>query len=425
MKPGALLFAAVLAVGTWVYTGPVTPDDAAHADHKDNGHSAHLYPADGVDEYEMNPRTVQGLTIPLRLLTYDSTWASTLVYAVNTWNSDTTGIRGVTGFNVFVWDNNTTGFVDVKMGAIQECDTQSAHGCVKSWQPETPSGLIFMNSSFISPGYHRQSDLMHELGHVLMNTNEHYPTYNCTSIMGHSSIENAGNAGYCGTGTGVDIVRTVLQHDKDDFGNIYGVKDGPNAAYTQMSGSGTLVHYFEGSYFGGNGKTVHQELYNWIDRDPNGLFGNFVSYQSPGRQVDNSDNGTPHSDSYAEVPGSGQEWCFKRRGRAGALQSSHPNYWGPLSRAYCIARSGAGSGVFVASSRNDYVIFRVWNFSGAAINNVALLYDQSTVQVCSLGSIANNDSQYCFATGLGNSGGFLDLWYNWAEKDSIGYDSKQ
>src|SRR3990172_5632127 len=101
-----------------------------------------------------------------------------------------------------------------------------------------------------------------------------------------------------------------------------------------MLGSGTLVHYFEGSYYAenGDGRTVHQERYNWIDRSTSGVGGTYNSYQSPGRKVANVDDGNPENDAYAEVPGSGSEWCMKRRGRAGGITLAQPYYWGPLSR---------------------------------------------------------------------------------------------
>jgi len=264
---------------------------------------------------------------------------------------------------------------------------------------------------------------MHEMGHILMNANEHYPAYNCTSIMGHSSGELAGNTGMCGSGSPSETLRTVQDHDRQDYLDIYGVKDAPDATYVQMSGATALVHYFEGSYLGGNGKTLHQELYNWIDRSTSGVDGTYNSYKSPGRKVSNSDDGTPVSDTYSEVPGSGSEWCMKRRGLAGGITSSQANYWGPLSRAYCVRQSSNGAGVFVASNRNNYVAFRVWNFSGAQINNVALLLDDNVTHVCDLPNLANNASAACFWW-PGSSSGFVRLWYNWTEHGSIGYDSR-
>jgi hypothetical protein len=198
-------------------------------------------------------------------------------------------------------------------------------------------------------------------------------------------------------------------------------KDPPDAAYVQMSGAGTLAHYIEGSWLGGNGKTLHQELYNWIDRSTAGLGGTYSSYQSPGRKVANADDGTPEYDVYNDVPGSGSEWCMKRRGRAGGIASSQPNYWGPLSHAYCIRQSYTGTGVFVASNRNNYVAFRVWNYSGAQINNVALLLGDNVTHICDLPNLANNGSAACFWYPGGGSG-FVRLWYNWTEHGPIGYD---
>jgi hypothetical protein len=119
---------------------------------------------------------------------------------------------------------------------------------------------------------------MHEMGHVLFNANEHYPSYNCSSIMGHSSNENSliQGAGWCGQNNVVNgnlpalVKTTVLGHDIVDYKDAFGQKDAPNATYVQMLGSGTLVHYFEGGYLGGSGRTVHQENSYVIDRSTTG-----------------------------------------------------------------------------------------------------------------------------------------------------------
>jgi hypothetical protein len=99
---------------------------------------------------------------------------------------------------------------------------------------------------------------------------------------------------------------------------------------------------------------------------------------------------------------------MKRRGRAGGITSAQPNYWGPYSRAYCIRQSYNGTGVFVASNHNDYVAFRVWNFSGAQINNVALLLNDNVTHVCDLPNLANGGSAVCFWF-PGSSSGFVRL----------------
>ena len=419
MRIRLLLWSFAIAVATLlpVLSYPV------RADHNNNGPSGKLYAP--VDQYDMNSPTVNRQTTYLRLITYNSGWSLNLSYAVSGWNS---GISSISGFNVFTFDNAATPFVEVKAAIssneANDCPNDNSHGCVLFWPG--PSARIYMYGPYMTQTYHGRSDLMHEMGHVLMHANEHYEGfggYNCTSIMGHSSIENEGSVGHCNTGVGSDVLVTIQNHDRTDYLDIYGVEDAPNATYVQMSGSGTLVHYFEGGYFGGNGKTLHQELYNWIDRSTSGVSGSYSSYQSPGRKVDDQDDTTPESDSYNAVPGSGNEWCFKRRGRAGGIGSSQPNYWGPFSKAYCIRQSYGGSGVFVASNRNDYVGFRVWNHSGAQINNVALLLDNGVTHVCDLPNLANGASAACLSSPSTGTG-FVRLWYNWTEHGPIGYDAR-
>jgi hypothetical protein len=240
----------------------LTASGGAHADHNDNGHANRLYPA--YNPYEMNSRTTNVLTVPVRLMIFSGSWAQVLSNAVNNWNS---GMSSTTGFNVFTWDNNQPGYLDIRpqIGTGgQECVNPNAHGCYLSWTPSTPSAEIFMYSPVMNGvAFHKTSDLLHELGHALLNANEHYPgtdnEWNCTSLMGHSANEYAASGSYCTTGA---VLTIVQPHHLQDYRDAYGVKDAPNATYVQMLGSGWLVHYFEGGYLGGNGKTLHQELYN-------------------------------------------------------------------------------------------------------------------------------------------------------------------
>lgn len=261
---------------------------------------------------------------------------------------------------------------------------------------------------------HRQSDVMHELGHVLYNAAEHYVApnggYNCSSIMGH-----------CNNPVLID----VQGHDITDFSNAYRMKDAPDAAYAKRASSTAANHFFEGSYFGGNGLTLHAEKRYVFDRATDGVNGTYGYNQETGRRVNNNNDGSPNSQQFSTMPGTNEEYCFKVTAETGAIANTAQSHrWSPPSRAYCIARSGAGDGVTVFSSRNDYVTFEVYNNSGSQINNVALLLDQAGAQICSFGSIANGSSAYCFATGLGSGSGFLDVWYNWSENDSIGYDAR-
>ncbi len=351
----------------------------AAAHHKDANHVGQLWQP--WEQWEMNNRTTSGLAIPVRLVSFQSIWALTLTQSTDNWNS---GMQATAGFNVFVFDNNQPGFLTVRAQATngpRECTSQLSHGCYLSWDPSIPTGTIFMTSEFMNDGGHKKSDLMHELGHTLLNANEHYPAYDCTSIMGHSAIESSGSVGYCGSGVLPDILTTVQQHDIDDYASVYGIREAPDATYVQLFGSGTAVHYFEGGYLGGNGHTMHQEQYNWIDRSTTGVTGSYGNYTAGPRRTAYADDATPESDSFADVPGSGSEWCFKRRGRAGGVASNQPAYWGPYSHAYCLAQSSNGSGVYMASNRNNYAAFRVWNYSGATINNVALLLNDGVTHI--------------------------------------------
>jgi hypothetical protein len=149
--------------------------------------------------------------------------------SVSAWN---TGTFSIAGFNVFTFDNSQTPYVDVNAELSSNnsdaCGT-GIHGCVRFWDPSTPSGQIYMYAPYLTWANHKQSDLMHEMGHVLLNAGEHYPTYDCTSIMGHSSGELAGGAGMCGGGTPAETLIGVQDHDRQDYLDIYGVKDTPDA----------------------------------------------------------------------------------------------------------------------------------------------------------------------------------------------------
>jgi hypothetical protein len=111
------------------------------------------------------------------------------------------------------------------------------------------------------------------------------------------------------------------------------------------------------------------------------------------------------------------------RGEGGGVATADSGRWSPQSRAYCIAKSGGG--VYVVGNRNDYVGLRVWNYSGSQINGVVLfLIGTTSPQICNLGNIPNNSSSgACLTYALGSASGALDLWYDWALKDTIGYDA--
>jgi len=258
---------------------------------------------------------------------------------------------------------------------------------------------------------HRVSDMMHEMGHVLYLAGEHYRTsYNCSSIIGHCNSPR---------------ITQVQQHDKDDFSFAYRMIDAPNATYGQLTSSSNFRHFFEGRYLGGNGQTIHAEKQYWIDRSLSGLLGQFGTYSSVAKRVDNVDDTTPNSVNFTDLPSVNNEWCFKMRGETGAIANPGLSYrWGPYSRAYCVAKYG--SRVFIASNRNDWVGLRVWSYSGATIQNVTLtLDDANQTLVCSLGSIVNGGSPACLVY-LGNASGYVNLYYNnsWIRAGTVGYDGQ-
>jgi hypothetical protein len=388
-----------------------------NAHHYDDGsHGGYLFPA--AQAYEMNGTTVQGQSTQIQLQTFDSDWAGALSTSITNWNS---GMSSTTGFNVY---SSGSANINVYADTSQVCDV-GAHGCVKAWSPAVPSAEIHMETAYFTFQDHRVSDLMHEMGHVIFHAGEHYPTYDCTSIMGHSAKEFSGAAGYCGTGLGSDVLTVVQSHDVSDYVSAYGVRETQDAIYVNMLGSATLVHYFEGGWYGGIGLTVHQEYENVIDRSTSNITGGYSFYHSIGRKVSNADDSTPENQSYGEEPGVNAEWCFKMHGHTHALASGAANEWGPYSHRYCIAHSGAGSGVFVTSDRNNgNANFRVWNFSGAAIPNVQIRTQPSPgTQICNFGTINNNAVSATCSSGVGGPG-ILDLWYNnsWVPLDTIGYD---
>ena len=66
----------------------------------------------------------------------------------------------------------------------------------------------------------------------------------------------------------------------------------------------------------------------------------------------------------------------------------------------------------------------MWNFSGAQINNVALLLNDNVKHVCDLPNLADGSSAVCFYW-PGAGSGFVRLWYNWTEHGPIDYDVRQ
>lgn len=82
-----------------------------------------------------------------------------------------------------------------------------------------------------------------------------------------------------------------------------------------------------------------------------------------------------------------------------------------------------GTRVFVASNRNDYVAFRIYNYSSSTINFVSLLLNDNSTHVCDFPDIPPNGSQVCFWY-PGNSAGFVRLWYGFQEHGPIGYDAR-
>lgn len=397
----AVFLVGTLAIGAW----RAPPADA---DHKDDGpHADYLWPelpegnpVGPVSGFEMNSRTTNALTIPTRLwgcVNPCSKWAYAYVGAINNWNGS---ISPLSGFNPFT-DGTQAGYIDYEAVDTTKCDF-GAHGCVRHWNPATPSGLISMYAKKFSDTPHRVSDSMHEFGHVLANPNHHT---GCISIM----EECLGTA--------------VTADDIGDYQAAYGVLDTADAVYTYV-GFGQLVHYFEGGYNFGNGQTVHQEFEYVFDRSTGGLNGTYSFYAATGRRVDNTDNTNPESYAVNGLPAGNSQWCFKTRGHAKGVKAGSSGEWGPFSKRDCIARSGGGTGVFVTSDRNYNALFRVSNFSGAAIVNVQLRTSPPPGnQICSWASIPDNTvSSTCgYATG---SSGSLDVWYNnaWVRQGTIEYD---
>lgn len=430
MRIRVVLALVVATLSTMVLaSNPPTPTQAHHSN---NGHVANLWPLEleGLpghygNQVEMNGRTTNALRIPTHYVSGNVLWIQQWAYAVQSWNS---GMFPTTGFDVFEFGSDLTGYIDFQATNPSLCPFGS-HGCVRYWNPTIPSGTVSMWSANppFATGNHRKSDIMHELGHVLMNANEHYARaetgstgeYNCLSIMGHSSTE--GGFYSCGT-----VIHSVLPHDIDDYKDVYGVEDTQDAVYV-TPGFGQLVHYFESGYLGGNGRAVHQEYDNVIDRSTVGLSGNpadYVYYYSASRRVDNSDNTTPESQAVSPLPSAGSEWCFKIHGHSYAVAAGSPGEWGPFSKRYCMAVSGPATGVLVTSDRNGNANFRVWNFSGAALANVQLRTDPAPgTLTCGPWAIADGaQSPPCSVNILGP--GYLTLWYNnaWVPQDTIGYD---
>lgn len=249
------------------------------------------------------------------------------------WNTAT---NTAAGFNVF---QDAAGAVTLNAGAdtgfcgFLSDGVSPAHGCPdEDFDYSVPLGVLYFYAPAFSNNAHRQSDIMHEFGHILYNAAEHYTgvnsNFNCSSIMGHCNSA---------------VLTTVQDHDKTDFSEAFRLKDAPDAAYAQQPSAGTIRHYFEGSYFGGAGRTLHAEKQYVIDRSTNGVNGTYGPYETVPRRADNSDDGTPNSADFSAVPSAGAEWCFKIRGETGAISNTASSFrWSPRSRAYCVASLDQG-----------------------------------------------------------------------------------
>jgi hypothetical protein len=240
--------------------------------------------------------------------------------------------------------------------------------------------------------------------------------------MGHSG-PYGGLAGSCGSGTSGETLQQVKDDDKQDYRDALGVEDSADAVWVQP-GYGQLVHFFEGGYLGGNGRTVHQEFEYVFDRAPSGgVNGEYSYYATAGRKVDNADNTSPENHAVNGFPPLNGEWCFKVHGHSKAIAPGTAGEWGPFSKRYCVARSGSGTGVFVTSDRNGKAHFRVANFSGATITNVQLWTGYPGSQQCVFGNVPDGTiTGTCSRTLSGT--GTLTVWYNgtWVPLDTISYD---
>lgn len=420
MRRMAFMIAVVsLAAGSFV----AIPTEAHHSN---NHHSGYLYGP--WSAFELNGRTTLGNAVRIRQVTSNPDWSAALTTAVANWNS---GAASTFGFNVF--QENPTADVTLHADSSQQCSMNS-HGCVKFWTPNLPTGEIHHLVSVFTAANtqeHRVSDLMHEMGHVLYHAGEHYPDYNCTSIMGHSARENSssapGFAGWCGAGNVVngagESIKTAVMvpHDTGDIVAAYSANDTQDAVYLNFANSSSLRHYFEGGYLGGNGRAVHQEWENVIDRSSStadALGGTYAFYASTSRKIDNEDDATPENTaSISGVPAVGYEWCFKSRGHSRLS-------WGPYSKRYCVARVNVGNGVWVTSDRNSQAHFRVWNYSGGTLANVQLRTSPAPgTMKCQWLNVPNNTSTSTCSVTVSGAGAY-DVWISsYVPLDTIGFDS--
>jgi len=387
---------------------------ATSAHHFDNGHSEYLYPP--VDNWELPGTIVNGQPIKIYKGFAPLYWLQHLNDAASSWNA---ALYPTTGFNVFSLPLNGNGAtVTVNAGDdSSQCGFTGGspdHGCVfgDTWNGWIPEAIIYMYApAFVGSDAptHRLSDLMHEMGHVLYHADEHYPDENCASIMGH-----------CPSYT------SISDHDKDDFADAYRLMEAPNGAYAQLTSSSNLRHFFEYQYYtgGGYGLTLHSEKVYVVDYAVNNVTGQYDFFTTTARRVDNVDDASPNSFDSASLPPDNTEWCFKIRGETGAIaNTSETHRWSPRSRAYCIRNTNNGG--YVLSNRNDYVAFRVWNYSNTDMHGTSLWLDGGlNTKICDFGTVPRGSSSgVCFAW-LGNGAGFLDLWYNFVEAGSIGYDAR-
>ncbi len=201
-----LLPLVVALVGLLLYSGAGSPATASHHDNDNDGSHQLLF----FENSEMNARTAQGLAISVYPGFIPAQWPVPISNAVTAWNS---ALSPTTGFNVFTFQSGAVmiaGANDRNVCGMAPGGGAS-HGCpLFDFNYQTPAGTIYMYTPAFAINTHRQSDVMHELGHVLYNAAEHYVApnagYNCSSIMGH-----------CNSPT----LTAVQGHDITDFSNAY------------------------------------------------------------------------------------------------------------------------------------------------------------------------------------------------------------
>jgi len=266
----------------------------------------------------------------------------------------------------------------------QQCGSAAYHGCLEDDDlPESPPVLVLskrplwviMDAGEVTLADHKISDTAHEMGHALIFGEHAGTSYNCESIMGHSSTENSQT--YCS-----QTIVVPTSHDRNDFYAAYKPQDSANPTSMTIDSSSKVTFDWSSAQLD---NIVGFYWFRETDAPGSGIASGTVSRTTTSKQFTGIANG--------------DRWCVRVNGYTTAgFPSLLP--FSPSSRYGCVSKGTGPSagGPFVATTHrnsSDNLRIRVKNYSGgqrAMIVTGPSLYDGIG---CPNQSVANGGTYSC------------------------------